>query len=42
MVEAVAWPGVGEAAAEWSLVAEQGAEASVATEGVVVAVEAVA
>lgn len=41
-MEAVAWPVVGEAAAEWSLAAESGAEASVAMEGVVVGVEAVA
>lgn len=41
-MEAVAWPEVGEAAEGWSLAAEWGAEASVAVEGVVVEVEAVA
>lgn len=41
-MEAVAWPGVGEAAAEWSLAAELGAEASVAMERAVVVGEAVA
>lgn len=41
-MEAAAWPGVGEAAAEWSLAVEWGVEASVAMEEVVVGVEAVA
>lgn len=41
-MEAVAWPEVGEAAAEWSPAVEWGAEASVAVEGVEVGVEAVA
>lgn len=41
-MEAVAWPGVGEAVGEWLLAAEWGVEASAVVEGAVVGVEVVA